>query len=54
MVEVFDTDSNGKCVVTNQELCFGCMACVAQCLDHGVMVSPRDIGEHLTVDELLR
>jgi MinD superfamily P-loop ATPase len=54
MVQVFDTDSNGRCVVANESLCFGCMACVAQCLDHGVVITAKGTSEHLTIDELLR
>jgi NAD-dependent dihydropyrimidine dehydrogenase PreA subunit len=54
MVNVFAKDSDGKCVVVNDELCFGCMACVAQCLQNGVTVEPRDARKYPSVDEILR
>lgn len=54
MVQVFGTDSSGRCAVVNQSLCFGCMACVAQCLDHGVTITPKDTLKHITINELLR
>ncbi len=54
LVKVFETGSGGRCIVANEDLCFGCMACVAQCLDHGVVISTKDSRERLTVEELLR
>lgn len=51
---VFGTDALGNCVVFNEELCFGCMACVAQCADNGVAVAPRDARNYPSVEELLR
>ncbi len=54
MVNVFETDSQGRCAVANEELCFGCMACVAQCLDHGVTIATNDHNDYLSVDELLK
>jgi NAD-dependent dihydropyrimidine dehydrogenase PreA subunit len=53
-VGVFGTDSGGRCEVVNEELCFGCMACVAQCADGGVKVAPRDARRYPTVEDLLR
>jgi NAD-dependent dihydropyrimidine dehydrogenase PreA subunit len=53
MVKVFETDSNGRCVAVNDDLCFGCMACLAQCLDAGVKITPREPPEHFTIEELL-
>lgn len=54
MVNVFETDENHRCVVVNDELCFGCMACVAQCLKKGVVVNPIERTRYLSSDELLR
>lgn len=54
MVKVFTTDSAGRCTVVNDELCFGCMACVAQCLDKGVTVEPREARRYPTAEDLLR
>jgi NAD-dependent dihydropyrimidine dehydrogenase PreA subunit len=54
LVKVFETDKKGKCVVANQELCFGCMACVAQCLDHGIVISETEATGCLSVEELLK
>jgi MinD superfamily P-loop ATPase len=53
-VGVFGTDSGGRCTVFNEELCFGCMACVAQCAEKGVMVEPRGARRYPTVEDLLR
>lgn len=53
-VGVFGTDALGRCEVVNEELCFGCMACVAQCADRGVMVIPRDARRYPSVEDLLR
>ncbi|MDG7008689.1 MAG: hypothetical protein JRN06_10705 [Nitrososphaerota archaeon] len=53
-VGVFGTDSRGRCEVVNEELCFGCMACSAQCADGGVTVSPRDARRYPTAEDLLR
>jgi NAD-dependent dihydropyrimidine dehydrogenase PreA subunit len=54
MVGVFGTDTSGRCVVVNGELCFGCMACVAQCAEGGVYVVPREARRYPSVDDLLR
>ncbi len=54
MVNVFSTDSSGRCTVVNEELCFGCMACVAQCADAGVVVQAREARRYPTVEDLLR
>ncbi len=54
MVNVFATDASGRCTVVNEELCFGCMACVAQCADAGVSVWARDARRYPTVEDLLR
>ena len=54
MVGVFGTDAGGRCLVVNDELCFGCMACVAQCAEGGVSVFPRDARRYPTVEDLLR
>jgi len=55
MVEVFETNSRGQCVVTNEELCFGCTACLAQYLDHNVKIIPEELEQEdqLTIEELL-
>jgi NAD-dependent dihydropyrimidine dehydrogenase PreA subunit len=53
-VGVFGTDSGGRCTVYNEELCFGCMACVAQCEERGVAVEPRRARRYPSVEELLR
>ena len=53
-VGVFGTDSGGRCTVYQEELCFGCMACVAQCAEQGVTVEPREARRYPTVEELLR
>ncbi len=53
-VGVFGTDAGGRCTVVNEELCFGCMACVAQCAEGGVSVRPRDSGRYPAVEDLLR
>ena len=53
-VGVFGTDVGGRCTVYNEELCFGCMACVAQCAEKGVTVEPRDARRYPTVEDLFR
>ena len=53
-VGVFGTDALGRCTVFNEELCFGCMACVAQCADGGVAVAPREARKYPSADDLLR
>jgi NAD-dependent dihydropyrimidine dehydrogenase PreA subunit len=53
-VGVFETDAGGRCAVVNEELCYGCMACVAQCADNGVTVAPREARRYPTVEDLLR
>lgn len=53
-VGVFGTDSGGRCTVMNEELCFGCMACVAQCAENGVTVAPRDARRYPSVEDILR
>ena len=53
-VGVFGTDSGGRCTVFHEELCFGCMACVAQCAEKGVDVEPRSSRRYPTADEILR
>jgi NAD-dependent dihydropyrimidine dehydrogenase PreA subunit len=54
MVGVFGTDGKGRCIVINDELCFGCMACVAQCAENGVRVGERNARSYPAVDDLLR
>jgi coenzyme F420-reducing hydrogenase gamma subunit len=54
MVNVFEKDPAGRCIVVNDELCFGCMACVAQCAENGVSVVPREARRYPTAEELLR
>jgi MinD superfamily P-loop ATPase len=54
MVGVFGTDVSGRCTVINEELCFGCMACVAQCAEAGVTVEPREARRYPSVEDLLR
>ena len=53
-VDVFERASDGRCTVVNDFLCWGCMACVAQCLDGGVSVAPRKEPRYSSVDDLLR
>ncbi len=53
-VGVFGTDGAGRCTVYNEELCFGCMACVAQCAERGVSVEPRDARRYPRVEDLMR
>ena len=53
-VGVFGTDPGGRCTVLNEELCFGCMACVAQCAENGVTVAPRDARRYPSVQDILR
>lgn len=53
-VGVFGTDALGRCTVSNEELCFGCMACVAQCAEGGVAVAPRDARKYPSVEDLFR
>lgn len=53
-VGVFGTDTGGRCTVYNEELCFGCMACVAQCTEKGVAVEPREARRYPSVEDLLR
>lgn len=53
-VGVFKTDASGRCTVVNEELCFGCMACVAQCAEAGVSVVPRDARRYPSIEDLLR
>ncbi len=54
MAGVFGRDAEGRCTVVNEALCFGCMACVAQCAENGVSVRPREARRYPTVEELLR
>jgi NAD-dependent dihydropyrimidine dehydrogenase PreA subunit len=54
MVGVFGTDSRGRCTVVNEELCFGCMACAAQCPENGVHVEQREARRYPSVEDLLR
>lgn len=53
-VGVFTTDAGGRCTVVHDELCFGCMACVSQCAENGVSVSPSDASGFPGVVDLLR
>ena len=53
-VGVFGTDALGRCVAFYEELCFGCMACVAQCVEKGVVVEPRDARKYPSIEEVLR
>ena len=53
-VGVFGTESDGRCTVVNEELCFGCMACVAQCAEKGVRVEAREARRYPTAEELVR
>ena len=52
-VEVFGTSNKGSCKVVNEALCFGCMACVAQCSDAGVSVEPSARRRYPTPDAIL-
>ena len=54
IVNVFETDERGRCVVKNSELCFGCTACLEQCSDNGVVIIPNGEKDYLTLEELLR
>jgi NAD-dependent dihydropyrimidine dehydrogenase PreA subunit len=40
--------------VLNEELCLGCMACMAQCAEREVAVEPRAARRHPTFEDLLR
>ena len=53
-VDVFGTDALGRCMVFYEELCFGCMACVAQCAERGVTVTSRDARKYPSVEDLFR
>lgn len=53
-VGVFGMDSGGRCTVLNEVLCFGCMACVAQCAERGVTVTPRDARRYPSAEDILR
>lgn len=53
-VGVFGTDLYGRCTVLNEALCFGCMACVAQCAEKGVRVETREARRYPSVEDLLR
>ena len=52
-VKVFTTNSRGQCVVVNDALCFGCTACMAQCLEDGIEIIPRDPPVQMTPEDLL-
>jgi NAD-dependent dihydropyrimidine dehydrogenase PreA subunit len=54
LVNVFETNEKGQCVVKNSELCFGCTACLAQCSDNGVVIIPNESDEPIIIEELLR
>lgn len=51
---VFERGLDGRCTVVNDFLCFGCMACVAQCLDGGVQVLERESPRYAEIQELLK
>lgn len=53
-VGVFGVDGGGRCTVVNEALCFGCLACVAQCAENGVRVEERLARRHPGVADLLR
>lgn len=52
-VSAFKIGRSGGCIVADDELSFGRMASVAQCLVNGVVVRPRE-SERVTAEELLR
>lgn len=54
LVRVFEKGPDGRCTVVNEDLCFGCTACLAQCLDEGVMIVPREPPKKVTPEELLQ
>ena len=54
VVGVFRKNEAGQCTVGCDSLCFGCMACVAQCLEGGVTVEPIALPRRPTIDDLLR
>jgi NAD-dependent dihydropyrimidine dehydrogenase PreA subunit len=54
VVNVFERNERGECTVVNDALCFGCMACVAQCQENGVAVVPTKPEQYLTLEEVLR
>ncbi len=54
IVDVFDRNERGECTVVNEVLCFGCMACVAQCTEGGVTVVPNDDTAIPSIEEILR
>lgn len=51
---VFERGPGGRCTVVNDFLCFGCMACVAQCAEGGVQVLERNRPRYSGIDDLLR
>jgi NAD-dependent dihydropyrimidine dehydrogenase PreA subunit len=53
-VNVFERNPFGQCTVVNEELCFGCATCLAQCSDGGVSVVPNDLGGFASPEELLK
>lgn len=53
VVDVFTKNGRGECTVVNEVLCFGCLACVAQCSEGGVRVIPSEKG-YVTAEEALR
>ncbi len=54
LVKVFSTNEKGQCVVVNDSLCFGCTACMAQCTENGIEITPKDPSEFVSADDLLR
>lgn len=51
---VFERGMDGRCTVVNDFFCFGCMACVAQCLDGGVQVTERASPRYTELQDLLK
>lgn len=51
---VFEKGMDGRCTVVNDFLCFGCMTCVAQCLEGGVRVFDRGTPRYEGIEEILR
>jgi MinD superfamily P-loop ATPase len=54
LVNVFEVNEVGECEVKNSELCFGCTACLAQCAEELVVITPNSASEYITIEELLR
>lgn len=54
LVNVFEVNQVGECEVKNSELCFGCTACLAQCAEEHVVITPNNASQYMTIEELLK